>query len=512
MFEVVPFDIEIGQYKVMLNLADARTLGLNPGDRVRVRTKGASLTAILDVTGQMIKPGQIGIFTEALRELKDAKSVEVSPAPRPASVSYIKMLMDRQKLGEDQIRSIVRDIVDNNLSEVELAAYITASYIHNLDAQETEWLTRAMIETGERIYFDTHPVVDKHSIGGVPGNKVSMLVVPIVAASGLLIPKTSSRAITGAGGTADLMEVLAPVEFTAEEIKEITETVGGVIAWGGATNIAPADDKLIKAEYALAIDPYSQMLASIMAKKGAVGADAVVVDMPTGPGTKLETQEKARTLAKDLIDLGDRLGIRVECAMTFGGSPVGRTVGPALEVKEALKMLETGEGPNSLREKSLALAGILLEMGGVAARGEGYRVAEEVLTSGKAHKKLMEIIEAQGGDPKIRSDDIQIGEHRWQILSPTNGYVVAFYNKRIIEIARAAGAPADKKAGVIIHKKMGELVKKGEPLLTICSSTDWELECAIKMCSMRDALGQMPIVVEGMLLERYPTERYTRII
>ncbi|MGD9911895.1 MAG: thymidine phosphorylase, partial [Methanothrix sp.] len=294
MFEVVPFDIEIGQYKVMLNIADARAMGLNPGDRVRVRTRGASLTAILDVTGQMIGQGQVGIFTEAFRDLKEAKSVEISPAPRPASISYIKMLMDRQKLSEDQIRSIVRDIVYNNLSEIELSAYITASYIHNLDPQETEWLTRAMIETGERIYFDKHPVVDKHSIGGVPGNKVSMLVVPIVAASGLLIPKTSSRAITGAGGTADLMEVLAPVEFTADEIKEITETVGGVIAWGGATNIAPADDRLIKAEYALAIDPYSQMLASIMAKKGAVGADAVVVDMPTGPGTKLETPEKAR--------------------------------------------------------------------------------------------------------------------------------------------------------------------------------------------------------------------------
>lgn len=507
MFEVHHFDIDIGQLKVMLHEEDARRLGLNAGDRVRVRTKGAALTAILDITKGMIKPGEVGIFTEAYKELKGAKAVEVLPAPRPASVKFIKRMMDQEKLTEDQIRTIVRDIVDNNLSEVELSAYLTTSYIHNMDAVQTEWLTRAMIETGDRIYFDTHPVVDKHSIGGVPGNKVSLLVVPIVAAAGLLIPKTSSRAITGAGGTADLMEILAPVEFSAQEIKDLTETVGGVIAWGGATNIAPADDKLIKAEYALSIDPYSQMLASIMAKKGAVGADAVVVDMPVGPGTKLDTPEQGRSLAKDLMDLGERLGIRVECAMTFGGSPVGRTVGPALEVREALTMLESGTGPNSLREKSLQLAGILIEMGGVVPRGDGYRAAEEILSSGRAHKKLLEIIEAQGGDPKVKSSDIQIGEHQEQILSPTSGYVVAFFNKRIIEVARLAGAPADKKAGVIIHKKMGEMVKKGEPLLTICSSSDWELECAAKECAMRDVSRPVPIVVEGMLLERYPRYR-----
>ncbi len=499
MLQVRPFDIEIGQHKVMLNVVDARERGLNPGDRVRVRTKGAATTAILDTTTEMVKTGEIGIFTEALKDLKSPQSVDVLPAPKPASICYIKSLMDNQKLTEDQIRAIVQDIVDNNLSEIELSAYVTASYIHNMDSQETEWLTRAMIDTGERIHFDSHPVMDKHSIGGVPGNKVSLLVVPIVAAAGLLIPKTSSRAITGAGGTADLMEVVANVEFTADEIKELTEKVGGVIVWGGATNIAPADDKLIKAEYALSIDPYSQMLASIMAKKGAVGADAVVVDMPVGSGTKLATPEAGRSLAKDLIDLGERLGIRVECAMTFGGSPVGRTIGPALEVREALTVLENKGGPNSLKEKSLALAGILLEMGGVASRGDGYKASEEILTTGKALKKLIEIIEAQGGDPKVKSEDIVIGENCEDILAPTSGYVVAFFNKRLIELARMAGAPSDKKAGVIIHRKMGERVKKGEPLITICSSSDWELDSAVK-----DAKRQMPIVVEGMLLERYP--------
>ncbi|HUM80343.1 MAG TPA: phage portal protein, partial [Methanothrix sp.] len=160
MLQVRPFDIEIGQHKVMLNIEEARERGLNAGDRVRVRTKGAATTAILDTTSGMVKLGEIGIFTEALKDLKDPSTVDILPAPKPASLCYIKSFMDKQKLSEDQIRSIVQDIVDNNLSDIELAAYITASYIHDMDSQEVEWLTKAMIETGERIHFDTHPVMD----------------------------------------------------------------------------------------------------------------------------------------------------------------------------------------------------------------------------------------------------------------------------------------------------------------------------------------------------------------
>jgi len=355
-----------------------------------------------------------------------------------------------------------------------------------------------MIATGDTIEFDTHPIMDTHSIGGVPGNKVTLIIVPIVAAAGLLIPKTCSRAITGAGGTADLMEVLAPVEFSAQELKEITQKVGGVIAWGGATNIAPADDKLIKAEYLLSIDPYSQMLASIMGKKGAVGADAVVMDMPTGPGSKLPTMEEARSCSRDLIDLGRRLGMRVECAMTYGGAPVGRTIGCALEVREAMALMEGAPGPSSLREKSLELTGMLLELGGVASKGAGYAQAEAYLTSGAALKKFLEIVGAQGGDPNIKSTDIPLGEYVEHIRSPTSGYVDNFYNRRIVEIARLAGAPDDKGAGIYLHKKVGAIVKKGEPLITIYSSTSQGLEAAVK-----STFKAMPVDVEGMLLEKY---------
>ncbi|APH39280.1 AMP phosphorylase [Methanohalophilus halophilus] len=496
--KVQPIDIKVGKYKIILNSIDAKELGVYEGDRVRV-TGHVTVTAIVDFTEDMISPGMIGLYHEVKEQLQRewTEIVEIEPAEKPKSARLIRKNMDGEKLVQEEIYGLVKDIVEENLSEIELAAFLTSSYINDMTDDETEWLTRAMIDTGERLEFAKGPVMDKHSIGGVPGNKISLLVVPIVAANGLLIPKTSSRAITGAGGTSDLMEILAPVEFSASQVKEMTEKVGGVLVWGGATNIAPADDKLIKVEYPLSIDPHCQLLASIMAKKGAVGADNVVIDIPTGPGTKIANVQEGRKLARDLINLGERLGMNVDCALTYGASPVGRTVGPALEVREALKVLETGEGPNSLIEKSMVLAGMLLEMGGVAARGQGNELAMETLKNGKALAKFRQIIEVQGGNPDVTYKDITAGEHTAEITAPANGYVLEFKNKRVVQIARLAGAPNDKGAGVLIHKKQGEPVKKGEPVLTIHAEKKNKLETAL-----HNAQRDSPIVVEGMLLER----------
>lgn len=496
--KVQPIDIKVGKYKVVLNTIDAKELGVYEGDRVRIKDH-VTLTAIVDFTEDMISPGMVGLYHEVQEQLQRewTETVEVEPAERPKSSRIIRKVMDGFKLERDEINELVKDIVEENLNDIEIAAFLTATYIKDMSEDETEWLTRAMIETGEKIEFSTSPIMDKHSIGGVPGNKISLLIVPIVAANGLLIPKTSSRAITGAGGTADLMEILAPVEFSASQIKEMTEKVGGVIVWGGATNIAPADDKLIKIEYPLSIDPHCQLLASIMAKKGAVGAQKVVMDIPMGAGTKILDAKTGRKLARDLISLGERLGMDVDCALTYGASPVGRTVGPALEVIEALKVLETMEGPNSLIEKSVALAGMLLEMGGVAARGQGRDLAYETLKNGKALAKMKEIIEIQGGNPDVTHEDIKVGEFKADITAPANGYIIEFYNKRIVQTARYAGAPNDKGAGVLIHKKRGEVVEKGQPVLTVYAEKKDKLEDAVKFCRENP-----PILVEGMLIEK----------
>ncbi|HEY3273593.1 MAG TPA: AMP phosphorylase, partial [Methanocella sp.] len=381
--------------------------------------------------------------------------------------------------------------------EVELTAFVTSSYIYGMDADEIEWMTRAMVKTGDQISFDTHPVMDHHSIGGVPGNKISLCVVPIVAAAGLLIPKTSSRAITGAGGSADLMEILCPVSFRADEIKKMTTKVGGCLVWGGATNIAPADDKIISVEYPLSIDPRSQLLASVMAKKYAVGADTMVLDIPTGHETKIPTIQEGRKMARDFMELGDRLGMKVECVLSYGSSPIGRAIGGGLEVREAMLMLEKNEGPRSLVEKTIAISGMLLEMGGVAAKNDGARMANELVKSGKALKKFKEIIEVQGGDPNVTSDMVPVGDKVATVLSPQDGYITEISNKRLVAAVRMAGAPHDKGAGILLHKKKGEYVNKGDGLYTLYAEKEWKLDAAIK-----ESLREPIMYVEGMILEK----------
>jgi len=495
--------IDIAHRGVLLHAADAREISVRDGDRVEVKNKvtGESVSAFVDTTASLIDQGVIGVYRQTQRKIDvlDGAEVEVRAADRPASLDYIRKKMDGQRLSKEETYAIIRDVVGDVLSPGELTAYIVSTYTNPLDMDEVEYLTRAMVDTGEHLHFPSYPVVDKHSIGGVPGNKITLLVVPIVAAAGLKIPKTSSRAITGAAGTADLMEVLAPVEFTAAEVQQMTERVGAVIVWGGATNIAPADDRFITVEYPFKIDARGQMLASVMAKKFAVGANLVAIDIPVGEHTKVPTVEEGRKMAREFIDLGERLGMRVECALTYGESLVGHTIGPKLEVKEALSVLEGAKEPNSLIQKSLSIAGILLEMSGKAAPGQGYTTAQEVLSSGKALAKMKEIIKVQGGNSDVTAASIVPGEFQFVVNAPTSGYVVELNNKALISLARAAGAPQDQGAGVLVHAKKGTQVRVGEPIFTVYADRKWRLQKALEV-----GRQLMPVVVEGMLLDRVP--------
>ncbi len=498
--------VDIAARGVLLHQQDAKSLGVFPGDRVEITniSTGLSIADYVETTSSLIKQGKLGIYHQSNEQLqvKDGESVEVRVADRPVSLDYIRKKMDGTRLSREEIKMIVSDIVHDNLSPSEITAFVISSYINNLDIDEIESLTRSMVETGDQLEFHTGPIVDKHSIGGVPGNKITFLVVPIIAAAGLLIPKTSSRAITGAGGTADLMEVLAPVEFSATEVQQMTQKVGGVIVWGGATNIAPADDKIIIQEYPFKIDQVGQMIASVMAKKFAVGADVVAIDIPVGKNCKVHSIQEGRKLAQLFIEIGDRLGMRVECALTYGDAPVGRAIGPALEVKEALAILEGAESPNSLIEKSTVIAGIALELAGKANRGEGANLALDLLKTGKALKKMKDIIAIQGGNPEVTSDMVKPGEFFHIVKAEHDGYVVDLNNRSLITIARVAGAPNDHGAGLYIHAKPGTRLKRGDPIFTLYAERKWRLEKALET-----ARTLRPVIVEGMLIDRVPNQR-----
>ncbi|MFH1821932.1 MAG: AMP phosphorylase [Methanobacteriota archaeon] len=493
-----PLDMETGRNIIVIHENDAQEIGHFPGDRVKLITDRKTIVAIANGTNRLVKPGEFGAFrevTEAMSlKMDDVVNVEIAPLPR--SVESIKKKMSGGKLTSEEIGAIVRDIVDYNLSTTEMTAFVVSEYVRDMDIDEIVALTEHMVNTGDRIEFEMEHVLDVHSIGGIPGNKYALITVPIVAAAGLTVPKTSSRAITSAAGTADVMEVLANVNLGIEEIKKIVNKVGGVLAWGGAVNLAPADDIIIGTERQLGIDPRCQLLASVMSKKLAEGANNIVIDIPTGPGAKVERIEDARNIAHDFIELGHKLKVQVEAAVTYGGQPVGHTVGPALEAREALETL-LGKGPGSLVEKSTSLAAIMLELGGAAPQGLGKEMAVEILKSGKAYQKMREMIKAQGGNPDIKPEDIQIGSKKETVTAPYSGYVTHIHNQRVSRIARAAGAPRDKGAGVILLRKKEGKVDKGEPLFEIYAEHETKLDEALEI-----ARRKLPLEIEGMLLEK----------
>ncbi len=491
--------IKTGEKSVILNETDAGEMMLHIHDRVSLKKDLQKIVAIVDVSDSMVERGEIGIYEDFLPffAVSDGDAIELSVATPPPSVAFIRKKMKGGTLNKEELHRIVKDTVTHSLSELEVAAFLMAEQYVGMNMDEVEHLTRAIVETGRTIDFG-EAVVDKHSIGGVPGNKVTLLIVPIIAAAGLRIPKTSSRAITSPSGTADTMEVLAPVTFSLDALRKLLMDVGGYIAWGGSLNLAPADDLFIRIEHPLSIDPKAQMLASIMAKKLSVGVSTLVLDIPTGKGAKVEDFDTARALGNDFIELGRRLGIKVSCGITYGNQPVGHTVGPALEAREALLAL-TGKGPNSLIEKSTSLAGMLLEMNGVTPKGQGQAFAKDLLRSGKAYQKMQEIIEKQGGDPDVKPDDVPLGKLRYVVPAPIDGYVSSINNGAINAVAKAAGAPVCKGAGIMLHAKSGYAVKKGDPVLEIFAENEQSLKNAQMIALQRSAF-----VIEGMLLEELP--------
>jgi AMP phosphorylase len=394
--------------------------------------------------------------------------------------------------------TIVKDVVERHLSTVEIAAFLTALSIHGLSTAENEALSRAMVATGKTLSFGEGPILDKHSVGGIPGDKTSMLVVPIVAAAGFTIPKTSSRAITSPAGTADRVETLCPVNLAIDEIKDVVAKTNGCLVWGGSLELAPADDLFIQVEYPLGIDP--MLLPSILSKKKAIGATHVAIDIPTGMGAKIKTRTEAYTLASDFVDLGKRLGLNIQCALTFGDQPLGCSIGPALEAAEALTTL-MGGGPSDLRDKAVSLAGMLFEMVGAE---NGRAKAEEMLDSGKAEAKMREIIAAQGGNAAVKPDDLPVGPEMAEVRSEHAGKVIWLSTEDIVRIAREAGAPKEKGAGLVLHAKLGDTVHKGSVLFEIYAEKSSKLASALELANQLSPIALTKKPAEKMILDRVP--------
>ncbi len=492
---------------IILNSDDAEELGVKPLERVELVFKKKKLIAITNVGRKIVREGEIGLYEEIQESLnvKPNEKIQVETANPPKALAFIQKKLAGRTLKPKEIYTIVKDTVDHNLSDIELTAFVTALYNRGMTMGEIASLSESMAKTGRILKLRTKEVYDKHSIGGCPGDKTSILVVPIVAAAGLTIPKTSSRAITSPAGSADRFECIAPVELTLEEVRRVVNKTNGCLVWGGSVDLAPADDIFIQVEYPLSIDPF--LLPSVMSKKKAVNAKYVVIDMPTGSETKVRTNEEFENLANEFIQLGRKLGIKVSCVSTFAEQPTGHSVGPLMEAREALSTLVKGNGPEDFVDKVTTVAGVLLEFGGVK---NGKKSALELLKSKKAYKKMREIIEAQGGNPDVKPEDMCPGEKIAEFKSNKPGKVLWISNKCVDMIAREAGAPRDKGAGIYFRKKLGDKVKKGETLFEIYSEKNNKFNRAIELVHKLDI---MEIGKEReMMLEKFPAveeeERY----
>jgi len=481
--KVKDVDIATGaELIVIINQEDAELMDLHHLDRVKVKHGKRVETCVINIaeSKKVVSPKYIGLFEEVLDsvKVKNGQYVDIKPAGKPLSLEYIRKKLDGEKLTHDEIHQIVWDIVHNKLSDTEITYFVAAGYTNKLDLQETVWLTEAMAYEGDVLKFNTKPIMDKHCVGGVAGNRTTMIVVPIIAAAGLKIPKTSSRSITSPAGTADTVEVLANVSVTIKKMKKIVNKTKGCFVWGGSLNLAPADDKIIHVERPLSIDARSQLLASVLSKKASVSASHLLIDIPIGEGSKMPDKKKAIQLKKDFIKVSKALGIKIKVILTDGTEPIGNGIGPALEARDAVKLLQRREDrPMDLEQKSLLMAGIMLEMGGKSRKGHGYALAKEILDSGKAYTKFIEIIKAQGGK-EIQPEKIWCGTVKYDFKASKSGTIKKINNTSISKIARAAGAPKDKGAGMYLYKHVNDKVKKGEPIFTIYAHNENKMQFA----------------------------------
>lgn len=440
---------------------------LSGSRKVEVRAGGRSLFATIVIADDsaLVGSNEAGVTMPLLRRLGvgNGADLDVAPARPPASLDAVRDKIHGATLDGAALDAVVGDIVTHAYSDMEIAAFLIACASF-MTPEETLALTRSMIGSGSRLSWRRRLIVDKHCIGGIPGNRTSLIVAPIVAAHGLLIPKTSSRAITSPAGTADTMEVLARVDLREDEMRAVVDRCGACIVWGGRVDLSPADDVLISVERPLAVDTPEQMVASILSKKVAAGSTHLVIDLPLGPSAKVRDADQALHLRKLFEFVGSRLGLVMEIAITDGEQPIGRGIGPVLEARDVRAVLENNpHAPFDLRDKSIALAGRVLEFDPKLPGGRGADRARELLESGAAAKKMDAIIEAQGPSPCASVP----GTLTYEVAARADGWIEGVDCARIGRIARLAGAPTDVGAGIDLIKRKGDPVRIGEPLYRV---------------------------------------------
>ncbi len=462
--------------------------GFEKRTRVIVKHADRSLVATINsVSSDILEGDEVSLSQAGWKALnaKNGDRIGLFHADADESLRFLRSKLFGNSLNQEAFDSILHDIIQGFYSDIHLAAFITACSGDRLSEAEILSMTRSMVNKGDRLNWN-HLVLDKHCIGGLPGNRTTIIVVPILASFGLMIPKTSSRAITSPAGTADTMEVFCPVNLSLAKMKAVVQKEGACIAWGGgALTLSPADDIIIRIERALDLDSVGLMISSVLSKKLAAGSTHVLIDMPVGPSAKVRTEREAKRISELFLHVGTQLGMKIEVHQSDGTQPVGRGIGPTLEARDVLSVLQCEDGaPQDLRQRSLDIAGKLLDMSGKTQKGLGRSKAQELLDSGQALKKFHAICEAQGGFQKL-----SFAKYQQPIFSDKTGTVQSIQNRKLAMLAKLSGAPKFAKAGVDFLSPTGTRVEKGQTLFVIHSESEGQLQYAL------DYLAQNPNIL-----------------
>ena len=394
------------------------------------------------------------------------------------AIEAIQKKLLGKKLTYPEIYAVMDEIAQEKLSDVLTTYFVASSFKEGYSPQELFYFTKAMVETGNKLKFKGI-VADKHSVGGIAGTRTTMIIVPIIAAAGFKIPKISSRAITTPAGTADVMEAIASVEFTPSQIEKIVNEVGGCIAWNGKLGIAPADDIIIRVEEPLSFESFDKIIISVMAKKVAAGTTHLILDIPVGKTAKIHRFSDGEEVAKKFKNLAEHFGIKIVCDVNETLEPAGRGIGPMLEARDVLYVLEQKtDRPLRLEAKSLRLAGKLLDLcyKEVNIKKRGEDEAKKILESGEALKKFQQIVKAQGGSHNITSDSLSLAKYKFDFRSSVSGKIKDIDNHNLNTVAKILGAPDDKKAGIYLLKKLDHSISKNETIFILYSDDKYLLK------------------------------------
>lgn len=466
-----------------------RSEGFEVHARVKVSLNNKSILATLYIIDNGLlnhNEASLSKYAWHLLEAKNGDAIFLSHPKPLQSLSFVRSKVYGSKLDKNAIKHIINDISKGRYTDIDIATFLTACAGGRLDHKEVISLTSAMIEAGERLTWPNDIIVDKHCVGGLPGNRTTLIIVPIVTAFGLVMPKTSSRAITSPAGTADTMETLSTVNLNIKDMQRVVDEQGGCIVWGGSVDLSPADDILIRVERAMNIDSEGQLIASVLSKKIATGSNNIIIDIPVGPTAKVRSLNTADNLSILFKQVAEALNINIDIIISDGTQPIGKGIGPALEAIDVLAVLQNqANAPQDLRDKALTLAGRVIEFSPNIKTGDGKQIAEDILNNGVAWQKFKNICEAQGG-----LKEPPVAQYTHNVISKHCGRITAIDNRHLARIAKLAGAPHDKAAGVYLHNPLQTIVEKEQPLFTIHAESKGELRYAVSL------LDQIPEIIQ----------------